>query len=83
MARLGSGAIAGSLLTMSEAFQNILAFTGCTIAEASRMCSTTPARLCGEGRRKGRLVTGYDADLTILQSDLSVKAVWKFGEKVY
>ncbi|MGB3683755.1 MAG: N-acetylglucosamine-6-phosphate deacetylase [Rubrobacteraceae bacterium] len=83
MARLGSGAIAGSLLTMLEAFQNILAFTGCTIAEASRMASTTPARLCGEGRRKGRLVPGYDADVTVLGPDLSVKAVWKAGDKVY
>lgn len=83
MARLGSGAIAGSLLTMVEAFQNILAFTGCTIAEASRMVSTTPARLIGEGKRKGRLVTGYDADVTVLGGDLSVRAVWKNGGKVY
>lgn len=83
MARLSSGAIAGSLITMIEAFQNILAFTGCTIAEASRMTSTTPARFCGEGRNKGRLVPDYDADITILGPDLSVKAVWKSGEKVY
>ncbi len=83
MARLGSGAIAGSLITMVEAFQNILAFTGCTIAEASRMVSTTPARLVGEGRRKGRLVTGYDADVTVLGADLSVQAVWKSGGRAY
>ncbi len=80
MARLGSGALAGSLLTMGEAFQNVLAFTGCTIAEAVRMASTTPARLVGEGRRKGRLASGHDADLTILGPDLSVEAVWKGGE---
>lgn len=83
MARLGSGAIAGSLLTMVEAFQNILAFTGCTIAEASRMASTIPARLSGAGRRKGRLVFGYDADVTVLGPNLSVEAVWKTGRKVY
>lgn len=83
MARLGSGAIAGSLLTVVEAFQNILAFTGCTIAEASRMASTTPARLSGEGRRKGRLVFGYDADVTVLGPNFSVEAVWKAGRKVY
>ena len=83
MARLGSGAIAGSLITMVEAFQNILAFTGCTIAEASRMASTTPAQLIGEGKRKGRLVTGFDADLTVLGPDLSIKAVWKNGGEVY
>ena len=83
MARLGSGALAGSLLTMGEAFQNVLAFTGCTIAEAVRMASTTPARLVGEGRRKGRLASGHDADLTILGPDLSVEAVWKGGELVH
>lgn len=81
--RLGSGALAGSLLTMDEAFQNILAFTGCTIPEATRMASTTPARLIGESKRKGRLVPGYDADITVLAPDLSVEAVWRGGEQVY
>ena len=80
--RLGSGAIAGSVLTMDEAFQNILAFTGCTVPEAVRMTSTVPARLVGEGRRKGRLVPGYDADVAVLAPDLSVEAVWRGGEKV-
>lgn len=81
--RLGSGALAGSLLTMEEAFQNILAFTGCTLPEAARMASTAPARLIGEGRRKGRLAPGYDADITVLRPDLSVEAVWKGGELSY
>src|SRR5918997_614766 len=81
--RLGSGAIAGSVLTMNEALRNILAFTGCTFPEAARMASTTPARLIGEGRRKGRLTLGYDADVTVLAPDLSVEAVWRGGERVY
>jgi N-acetylglucosamine-6-phosphate deacetylase len=81
--KLGSGAIAGSVLTMREAFKNILAFTGCTIPEAARMASTSPARLIGEGRRKGRLVPGHDADVTILAPDLSVQAVWLCGEQAY
>jgi N-acetylglucosamine-6-phosphate deacetylase len=81
--KLGSGAIAGSVLTMREAFKNILAFTGCTIPEAARMASTSPARLIGEGRRKGRLVPGYDADVTVLAPDLSVQAVWLSGEQSY
>jgi N-acetylglucosamine-6-phosphate deacetylase len=81
--RLGSGTIAGSVLTMNEAFRNILAFTGCTVPEAARMASTTPARLVGEGRRRGRLAPGYDADVTVLAPDLSVKAVWRSGERVY
>ncbi|HEX4992068.1 MAG TPA: N-acetylglucosamine-6-phosphate deacetylase [Rubrobacteraceae bacterium] len=80
---LGSGAIAGSVLTMSEAFRNILAFTGCTVPEAARMASTTPARLVGEGRRKGRLAPGYDADMAVLGADLSVEAVWRAGQAAY
>jgi N-acetylglucosamine-6-phosphate deacetylase len=81
--KLGSGSLAGSVLTMREAFKNILAFTGCTIPEAARMASTSSARLVGEGRRKGRLVPGYDADATILAPDLSVRAVWLSGEQAY
>ena len=80
---LGSGAIAGSVLTMSEAFRNILAFTGCKVPEAARMASTTPARLVGEGRRKGRLAPGYDADMAVLGADLSVETVWRAGEAAY
>ena len=83
VARLGSGALAGSLLTMDEAFQNVLAFTGCTIPEAARMASTTPARLIGEGRRKGRLIPGYDADVTVLSPDFSVESVYKAGRLAY
>ncbi|HEX2180683.1 MAG TPA: N-acetylglucosamine-6-phosphate deacetylase [Rubrobacteraceae bacterium] len=81
--RLGSGAIAGSTLTMAEAFKNILAFTGCTVPEAARMVATTPARLVGEGRRKGRLTPGYDADVAVLAPDHSVEAVWRGGELAY
>jgi N-acetylglucosamine-6-phosphate deacetylase len=81
--KLGSGSLAGSVLSMKEAFKNILAFTGCTIPEASRMASTSPARLVGEGRRKGRLIPGYDADVTVLAPDLSVEAVWSSGELAY
>jgi N-acetylglucosamine-6-phosphate deacetylase len=81
--RLGSGAIAGSILTMEEAFRNILAFTGCTVPEAARMASTGPARLIGEHRRKGRLFPGYNADITVLAPDLSVEAVWRGGQHAY
>lgn len=81
--RLGSGAIAGSVLTMDVAFRNILAFTGCTVPEAARMTSTSPARLLGEDRRKGRLLPGHDADVTVLAPDLSVEAVWRCGRLAY
>ncbi len=81
--RLESGTLAGSVLTMEEAFANILAFTGCTVPEAAKMAASTPARLVGEGDRKGRLAPGYDADVTVLRPDLSVAAVYKGGVRVY
>ncbi len=81
--RLEDGTLAGSVLTMNEAFTNILTFTGCTFPEAVRMAATTPARLVGEGRRKGRLAPDYAADITVLRPDLSVEAVYKAGSLAY
>jgi len=72
VARLADGTLAGSTLTMDAAFRNIMAATGCTLAEASRMCSHTPACAIGMGERKGRIAPGYDADLVILDRDLRV-----------
>jgi len=72
VARLADGALAGSTLTMDVAFRNIMAATGCTLAEASQMCSHTPACAIGMGDRKGKIAPGYDADLIILDRDLRV-----------
>ena len=81
--RLEGGTLAGSVLTANEAFRNILAFTGCTIPEAARMAAATPARLAGEGGRKGRLAPGHDADVAVLGPDLSVRAVYRGGALGY
>lgn len=81
--RLGTGTIAGSALTMNEALKNIMEVTGCTIAEAVRMTSTTPARVIGEENRKGWLAPGYDADIVVLSPRLQVEAVWVKGEPVF
>jgi N-acetylglucosamine-6-phosphate deacetylase len=71
-ARLANGALAGSTLTMDAAFRNIITATRCSIAEASRMSSWTPACALGVQERKGRIAAGYDADLVILDQDLRV-----------
>jgi N-acetylglucosamine-6-phosphate deacetylase len=81
--KLEDGTLAGSVLTMNEALRNVLAFTRCTVPEAIRMATATPARLVGEGRRKGRLAPGYDADITVLRPELSVEAVYKGGARIY
>jgi N-acetylglucosamine-6-phosphate deacetylase len=81
--KLEDGTLAGSILAMDEALRNVLAFTGCTLPEAVRMAAVTPARLLGEGGRKGRLASGYDADATVLSPEFSVEAVYRGGSRVY
>ncbi|MCX6029506.1 MAG: N-acetylglucosamine-6-phosphate deacetylase [Chloroflexi bacterium] len=81
-ARLANGTLAGSILTMDAAVRNMMAFTGCSLADAVTMASTTPARLLGLAR-KGRIAAGCDADLVVLDKQLRVAQTWVRGELVY
>jgi N-acetylglucosamine-6-phosphate deacetylase len=47
---------------------------GRTIAEASHLCSRTPARLLGL-HDKGVIGPGKDADIVILDADLRIRTV--------
>ena len=72
IARLSDGTLAGSTLTMDAAFRNVIAATGCSLVEASRMCSLTPACSIGLRDRFGLIAPGYAADLVILNKDLHI-----------
>jgi N-acetylglucosamine-6-phosphate deacetylase len=48
--------------------RNLVAFTGCTLADALATVTTTPADLLGLTDR-GRLIPGLRADLAILAVD--------------
>jgi N-acetylglucosamine-6-phosphate deacetylase len=80
--RLEDGTLAGSVLTMDEAIRNALEFTGCSLPEAVRMATATPAALT-RAKRKGRIAPGCDADVVALTPDLEVEAVWVDGALVY
>ena len=64
-ARTKDGVLAGSVLRFDEAVRNLMAFTGCGLAEASLAASTTPARLA-QRHDIGRLAAGYAADIVVL-----------------
>ena len=49
---------------------------------AIRLATATPAEIIGVAGRKGRLGPGHDADLLLLGPDLSVRAVYRAGERV-
>jgi len=81
-ARLADGRLAGSVLTMDQAARNVMAFTGCSLAEAVTMAATTPARVLGLSH-KGRIAPGCDADLVVLDESLRVTHTFVAGELVY
>lgn len=76
--RLEDGTLAGSVLTMDEAIRNTLEFTGCSLPEAVRMTTATPAALI-RATHKGRLEAGCDADVVALSPELEVEATWIGG----
>jgi N-acetylglucosamine-6-phosphate deacetylase len=70
-----SETIAGSTLTMDRALRNVVAFAGVAVEDAARMASTTPAEVLGVADRKGSIAPGCDADIVILDPDLSLAGV--------
>ncbi len=82
-ARLHDGTLAGSILSLDTAVRNLIAFGGCTLAEALPTVTTTPARLLGLEHERGRIAPGYRADLVLLSPDLHVKTTFCAGRVVF
>ncbi len=79
-ARLASGGLAGSVLTLDVALRNAVA-AGLSLPEASRLVSLHPARYVGLTDR-GALGPGLRADVVALDRDLRVQDVWVAGERL-
>jgi N-acetylglucosamine-6-phosphate deacetylase len=73
-ARLSDGTLAGSILTMTKALQNLLTYTHVTPSQAIGMLTSNPARSIKEADRKGMLQPGYDADLLIFNRAFQLQA---------
>ncbi len=74
VARLPDGTISGSVLTMDQALRNILHMTGVSLQEAVAMLTLNPAQSVHVAERKGLLRPGYDADLLLFDSSLTLQA---------
>jgi N-acetylglucosamine-6-phosphate deacetylase len=72
--RLEDGTLAGSALSLDQAIRNLIAFCGCSPAEALRSASTTPLEVLGLDHKMGHLRPGFPADLVILNQTLQVEA---------
>ena len=75
--------IAGSVLTMDQALRNVCALPGISLSAASAMLSRNPARAARAPGRKGVLVPGGEADLVMLDADLTLCATFCQGVPVY
>ncbi|MET8142903.1 N-acetylglucosamine-6-phosphate deacetylase [Sphaerisporangium sp. NPDC005288] len=73
------GAIAGSTLTMDVAFRRTVREVGLSVADAAVMASLTPARVLGLDDRVGSIAVGKDADLVVMDEDLTVHRVMRHG----
>lgn len=78
-ARLPTGGLAGSCLRMAQALTNFMAYTNCSLAQAIRLVTYNPARVLNCEQRKGLIEPGFDADLVILDPDLTVIQTWCAG----
>ena len=81
-ARLETGELAGSTLTMERAVANARAFLGLSLPQAVQLASRTAAESLGL-RAKGRLEPGCDADLILVDEEMHVHGAWVGGIKVY
>ena len=73
-ARLADGTLAGSVLTMKQAFSRLIHSYGADPADACRMCVKTPAESVGE-YTAGHLKPGSPAILTRWTRDWRMKSV--------
>lgn len=82
--RNSDGGLAGSVLSMDRALRNLMRFTGCSLADASRAASATPARLIGAAARGlGTIAVGRPADLVLLDDSHRVVATVIAGVVVH
>jgi N-acetylglucosamine-6-phosphate deacetylase len=79
----GPGILAGSGLTMNRAVANAVRMLGLSLHQAVRMASTNPAAVLSLQGKKGIVAAGADADLVLLEEDLSVCRTWVAGQCVF
>ncbi len=73
---MARGVLAGSVLTLDRAFENLIDFTGAPLEQALRLLTVNPALLTGIGRLAGSVEVGQAANLVAV--DRKAKLVGSF-----
>jgi N-acetylglucosamine-6-phosphate deacetylase len=82
-ARYKDGTLIGTALGLSQMLKRFIEFTDCPLDTAIRMITQNPARLLGLEDKKGTITEGKDADLILLDNDLSIHATIVAGRIVF
>jgi N-acetylglucosamine-6-phosphate deacetylase len=81
--RLQDGTLAGSILTMERALQNLCSAAGRPLEELWVASSLNAARAIGISSHKGSLEVGKDADVVLLDDSFNVQWTVAQGEVVF
>lgn len=82
-ARYKDGTLIGTALGLSELVKRLISFTDCGLDVAVKTVTENPAKVLGLADRKGSIAVGKDADLVLLDEDLSVGATIVGGKIVF
>ncbi|EES48530.1 N-acetylglucosamine-6-phosphate deacetylase [Clostridium botulinum] len=82
-ARVKSGSLAGSILTLDKAIKNIYKNSALPLNEIVKMASYNPAKHCKVDNHKGLIKEGYDADLILFDDNINIKRVFISGKEFY
>lgn len=82
-ARYKDGTLIGTALGLNRILARLVEFTGCSTATAIRTVTENAAAVLGIDKKTGSIAVGYDADLVVLEEDLSVHATVVAGRVVY
>jgi len=83
IARLASGSLAGSTLTLDQGLRNLMEFAELDFQNAIRTATSVPAEAMRISDYKGNIKAGADADLAIFDDQCRVVATMVKGRLVY
>lgn len=76
------GKLAGSVLTLDVALQNVMQFAGWSLQDSVRLITLNPAALLGIEKKKGQLIPGADADIVVLSPNGEVLSTFIGGQGI-
>ncbi|PAD37403.1 N-acetylglucosamine-6-phosphate deacetylase [Terribacillus sp. 7520-G] len=82
-ALLPDGTLAGSMLQMKDAVRNMAAFADASVLDIAKMTAENPAKQYKIYDRKGSLTKGKDADIVLLDDQLTLQATYCRGNLAY